>query len=77
MAGRWGRSLRGGEFDLTQDGPPGGEGPGLQAGPRDLNVAEARVEIRALWARVRELELELQQMRRLWAAALFQIQIHG
>ena len=69
--------MRGGEFDLTEDGPPGGEDPGLQACPRDLNVAEARVEIRALWARVHELELELQQTRRLWAAALFQIQIHG
>ena len=89
MAGRWDRPLRRGARDLTEEGPPGGgvplggegptggEGPELHAGARDLSVAEARVEIRALWARVHELELEIQQLRHHLSAAILQIQIHG
>ena len=70
-------------MDLEEEGTPQGEGPlesqgpDIHVGPNDLTVAEARVEIRALWARVHELELEIQQLRQLLRSALFQIQVHG
>ena len=75
----WAVPLQGGNIDLTDcdvDAGPGGART-VGCSNSDLTIAGARVEIRALWSRIHELELELQVCRHGLAELMVQVQVHG
>ena len=53
------------------------QGPDLDEVPRDLTIEGARVEIRALWGRVMDLEQEVVELRQLIWRLRTDVQIHG
>ena len=69
----WARPLHWGFANLLTDVHLGTG----HVGPCDLTVMDARVEIRALWARIHELDLELHVLRVHLATLLVQAQVHG